>query len=105
MANDGAEVTREKIVEVLGDRFAKWQLPDEIIVTEELPRTSVGKLDKKLLRKNWENEAEGSSLRGPAGGTNPRRLSNPWESCAAVPGIRQDGRSSEPVVEVCTVVA
>ncbi|WP_144588755.1 long-chain-fatty-acid--CoA ligase [Brevibacterium casei] len=54
VAEDGAEVTREKIVEVLGDRFAKWQLPDEIIVTDELPRTSVGKLDKKLLRKEWE---------------------------------------------------
>ncbi|RBP65486.1 fatty-acyl-CoA synthase [Brevibacterium sanguinis] len=54
---DGAEVTRDDIVEVLGDRFAKWQLPDEVIVTDELPRTSVGKLDKKILRQNWEADA------------------------------------------------
>ncbi|WP_309132317.1 long-chain-fatty-acid--CoA ligase [Brevibacterium sp.] len=55
--DDGAKVTREDIIEVLGERFAKWQLPDEVIVTDELPRTSVGKLDKKLLRQNWESEA------------------------------------------------
>ncbi|GAA1864541.1 long-chain-fatty-acid--CoA ligase [Brevibacterium marinum] len=54
--NDGAEVTRDTIVETLGERFAKWQLPDQVNVVEEMPRTSVGKLDKKLLRKNWEEQ-------------------------------------------------
>lgn len=54
VANPGAEVTRESIVETLSARFAKWQMPDEVKVVEEMPRTSVGKLDKKLLRKNWE---------------------------------------------------
>ncbi|WP_350269564.1 long-chain-fatty-acid--CoA ligase [Brevibacterium sp. CBA3109] len=56
VANDGAEVTRESIAATLGERFAKWQLPDEVIVTDEMPRTSVGKLDKKMLRKNWEEK-------------------------------------------------
>lgn len=56
VANDGAEVTRESVVATLGERFAKWQLPDEVIVTDELPRTSVGKLDKKMLRKNWDEK-------------------------------------------------
>ncbi|MEV0984819.1 long-chain-fatty-acid--CoA ligase [Brevibacterium sp. NPDC049920] len=50
---EGQDVTREDIAEVLGERFAKWQLPDQVIIVEELPRTSVGKLDKKLLRANW----------------------------------------------------
>ena len=54
VANPGAEVTRDLIVETLSARFAKWQMPDEVRVVEEMPRTSVGKLDKKLLRKDWE---------------------------------------------------
>ncbi|MGO1909530.1 MAG: long-chain-fatty-acid--CoA ligase [Brevibacterium linens] len=54
VANPGAEVTRDAIVETLSARFAKWQMPDEVKVVDEMPRTSVGKLDKKLLRKDWE---------------------------------------------------
>ncbi len=49
----GEEVTKDDVYEVLRERFAKWQLPDQVILVEELPRTSVGKLDKKLLRANW----------------------------------------------------
>ncbi|GAA1931953.1 long-chain fatty acid--CoA ligase [Brevibacterium antiquum] len=56
VASDGAEVTRESIIETLSERFAKWQMPDEVNVVAEMPRTSVGKLDKKLLRKNWEEK-------------------------------------------------
>lgn len=51
----GEELTPEDIKAVLTDRFAKWQLPDEIIFTTEMPRTSVGKLDKKALRTDWES--------------------------------------------------
>ena len=29
-------------------------MPDEVKVVDEMPRTSVGKLDKKRLRKDWE---------------------------------------------------
>ncbi|MDL2269869.1 long-chain-fatty-acid--CoA ligase [Desulfosarcina sp. OttesenSCG-928-A07] len=47
-------VTKEDILKRLEGRFAKWQLPDEVIFVDELPKTSVGKLDKKVLRA--ENE-------------------------------------------------
>jgi len=49
----GSTVTQDDVYATLSDRFAKWQLPDQVIITEELPRTSVGKLDKKLLREQW----------------------------------------------------
>lgn len=49
----GSSVTQDDVYATLSDRFAKWQLPDQVIITEELPRTSVGKLDKKLLREQW----------------------------------------------------
>ncbi|MEE3062435.1 MAG: long-chain fatty acid--CoA ligase [Actinomycetota bacterium] len=32
-------------------QFAKWQLPDEYVYIPEVPKTSVGKFDKKVLRK------------------------------------------------------
>lgn len=34
-------------------RMSKWGIPDKIILTEEIARTSVGKLDKKVLRRQY----------------------------------------------------
>ena len=34
----------------LGDRLAKWQLPERWSFIDEVPKTSVGKFDKKVLR-------------------------------------------------------
>ncbi|MCR8898195.1 long-chain fatty acid--CoA ligase [Gordonia sp. GONU] len=34
----------------LGQRFAKWWLPDEFLLLSEIPKTSVGKFNKKELR-------------------------------------------------------
>jgi fatty-acyl-CoA synthase len=35
---------------LLASGFAKWQLPERVEVIEEVPKTSVGKFDKKVLR-------------------------------------------------------
>ena len=35
--------------------FASWQLPDRIEVIDEVPRTSVGKFDKKVLRGRFRS--------------------------------------------------
>lgn len=47
---DGASLDVADIHAVLEGTFAKWQLPDTVIFADALPRTSVGKLDKKTLR-------------------------------------------------------
>ena len=39
----------------LVDRVAKWWLPDDVVIVEEIPKTSVGKLDKKVLRAQLEH--------------------------------------------------
>jgi fatty-acyl-CoA synthase len=39
-----------ELVEHLRDRVAKWWLPDEFAFVAEIPKTSVGKFDKKVLR-------------------------------------------------------
>jgi fatty-acyl-CoA synthase len=47
---EGAEVSADDLREHLRDRVAKWWLPDEFAFVEEIPKTSVGKFDKKVLR-------------------------------------------------------
>jgi fatty-acyl-CoA synthase len=47
---EGASATAPELVEHLRGRVAKWWLPDEFAFLEEIPKTSVGKFDKKVLR-------------------------------------------------------
>jgi fatty-acyl-CoA synthase len=47
---EGATVTPAGLVEHLGTRVARFWLPDEFAFVEEIPKTSVGKFDKKVLR-------------------------------------------------------
>jgi fatty-acyl-CoA synthase len=44
------QVTQEEIITFLQDKVAKWWLPDEVRFIDEVPKTSVGKFDKKVLR-------------------------------------------------------
>ena len=48
----GSNTTPQQILDYLTDKFAKWQLPnlEDIRFIEQIPRTSVGKFDKKVLR-------------------------------------------------------
>lgn len=48
------QISEEEIVEYLRSRVAKWWLPDKVIFIEAVPKTSVGKFDKKVLRKQYE---------------------------------------------------
>ncbi|MFN8150659.1 MAG: long-chain fatty acid--CoA ligase [Solirubrobacterales bacterium] len=50
---EGREASPAEIREHLGDSFARWQLPDSFAFVEEIPKTSVGKLDKKVLRADF----------------------------------------------------
>jgi fatty-acyl-CoA synthase len=47
---DDVEVSAGDLVEHLRGRVAKWWLPDEFAFVSEVPKTSVGKFDKKVLR-------------------------------------------------------
>ncbi len=49
---EGSQATASEIVEHLRGRVAKWWLPDEFAFVAEIPKTSVGKFDKKVLRAN-----------------------------------------------------
>jgi fatty-acyl-CoA synthase len=50
---EGATVTPAELREHLAASFAKWQLPDAWAFVEQVPRTSVGKFDKKVVRQGF----------------------------------------------------
>lgn len=47
---EGQSATAEELREFLSDKVAKWQLPENWTFVDEVPKTSVGKFDKKRLR-------------------------------------------------------
>jgi len=49
------DLTKEELLEFLRPRFAKWWLPDDIVFVEAIPKTSVGKFDKKVLREQFKD--------------------------------------------------
>ena len=51
----GPRSTAAEILEYLKPRVAKWWLPDEVIFIDAVPKTSVGKFDKKVLRERFKN--------------------------------------------------
>ncbi|MCU1646245.1 MAG: Long-chain-fatty-acid--CoA ligase [Nocardia sp.] len=54
---EGAEVKPEELRDFLSDKFAKWQLPEHWAFIDEVPKTSVGKFDKKRLRAQYADGA------------------------------------------------
>ncbi len=49
----GASATIEQLRDFLAARVARWWLPERWAFIEEVPKTSVGKLDKKVLRARY----------------------------------------------------
>jgi fatty-acyl-CoA synthase len=54
---EGEELDADELRSYLSDRVAKWWIPDRIEFIDEVPKTSVGKFDKKVLRRRLAEEA------------------------------------------------
>jgi fatty-acyl-CoA synthase len=54
-------VTESELSEYLSNDFAKWMLPDHYLFVDEIPKTSVGKFDKKVLRQQHASVATPAS--------------------------------------------
>ncbi len=48
-------ITKEEVLAFLAPRVAKWWLPDEVIFIEAVPKTSVGKFNKRALREQFKD--------------------------------------------------
>ena len=54
---DGSSVSAAYLQAFLTDSFAKWQLPERWTFIDEVPKTSVGKFDKKVIRRQYADGA------------------------------------------------
>lgn len=54
--DDPKAPTLEEVHDKLKTKFAKFQLPDEVIVWKELPMTGTGKISKKTIREKLASE-------------------------------------------------
>jgi fatty-acyl-CoA synthase len=59
-----ASATPDELRDFLADKVARWWLPERWTFVESVPKTSVGKFDKKVLRKQYAD--------GPARRAAPR---------------------------------
>jgi fatty-acyl-CoA synthase len=55
--HEGKQASPEELREFLAQRVAKWWLPERWTFISEVPRTSVGKFDKKVLRRQHTDGA------------------------------------------------
>jgi fatty-acyl-CoA synthase len=50
---EGAEATPAELCAFLAERVPRWQLPERWTFITEVPKTTVGKFDKKVLRARY----------------------------------------------------
>jgi fatty-acyl-CoA synthase len=51
----GCTPARDSVLAHIAEHFAKWQLPDDVILVENLPMTATGKISKKDLREKFRD--------------------------------------------------
>jgi fatty-acyl-CoA synthase len=49
------QITKQEILDFLTPRVAKWWLPDDVVFIEAVPKTSVGKFNKRALREQFRD--------------------------------------------------
>lgn len=53
VVKDGASVDADQLRKFLADKVVRWWLPERWTFVDEMPRTSVGKYDKKAVRARY----------------------------------------------------
>jgi fatty-acyl-CoA synthase len=53
VVKDGVDLTLDELAAFVSERVAKRQLPERWAFIPEVPKTSVGKFDKKAIRQRY----------------------------------------------------
>ena len=53
LSRDQLTQLADEIRTFLATRLSKWQLPDDVVFIDAIPKTSVGKFSKKTLRDRF----------------------------------------------------
>ncbi len=48
-------MTRDELLGYLGERVAKWRVPDDVVFVDQLQHTATGKLLKTRLRDQYRD--------------------------------------------------
>ena len=51
---------KAQVMDFIREKFARWWLPDDVVFIDEIPKTSVGKFDKKVLRDRYQDYVVGN---------------------------------------------
>jgi fatty-acyl-CoA synthase len=51
----GKHPGKDEILALLGDKIAKWQLPDDVVFVTEIPHGATGKVLKTRLREQFKD--------------------------------------------------
>lgn len=57
--HEGAEATEDELIAWSAERLSKFKVPSAVEFVDSLPRTSVGKIQKHLLRRGEQEKREG----------------------------------------------
>src|SRR5262249_4306874 len=49
------QISKDEILDFLRPKVAKWWLPDDVVFIEAVPKTSVGKFNKRTLREQFKD--------------------------------------------------
>ncbi|WP_375311718.1 malonyl-CoA synthase [Bradyrhizobium sp. A5] len=55
VCNKGADVTEGAVLKALDGRLAKFKMPKRVFVVDELPRNTMGKVQKNILRDTYKD--------------------------------------------------
>jgi len=58
----GAAITLEEIREHLSSAFARCQLPEVLEIVSQIPQTSVGRFDMKVIRASYADVYGGATV-------------------------------------------
>jgi fatty-acyl-CoA synthase len=61
----GATAKREDLLRFYDGKIAKWWVPDDVVIVDELPHTATGKLSKKTLRDRYRDYVLPAQTTGP----------------------------------------
>ena len=59
-ADSHGKLDKADVLDFIKDRFASWWMPDDVVFIDEIPKTSVGKMDKKVLRERYKDHQLGN---------------------------------------------
>ncbi|WP_310619786.1 long-chain fatty acid--CoA ligase [Flexibacterium corallicola] len=50
---EGKTIHKQSVLDLLKEHLASWQIPDDVVLVDQLPMTATGKVSKLTLRKNY----------------------------------------------------